>query len=124
MSLVRVGCVVYCLLLTFFLLVPDPLALLGIESLPGPPGGRGVHLLLFFLLAVLVCASRLPIRPRVLAGLLVAYALTTETLQLAVPTRTVELLDYAENLAGLAAGAAAWGWFERRRERRSPPREG
>lgn len=119
MSLVRVGCAVYWLLLTFFLLVPEPSALLGIESLPGPPGGRGVHFLLFFLLAILVSGSRFPIRRRLLAGVAIVYALAIETLQLAVPTRTVEVFDYAENVFGLAAGAAAWVWLRTRLDRRS-----
>ena len=111
---IRVVSVAYWLLLTVLLLAPDPLALFGITRVPGPPGGRMEHLLLFGVLAFLVCASRPPLRWGPLAGLLVGYALLTETLQVLVPTRTVELLDYAENLLGLAAGWWLWGLIQTR----------
>jgi len=103
---IRVVWVAYWLLLTVLLLAPDPLAMLGITSIPGSPGGRMEHLLAFFVLALLACASRPRLSWGMLAGLLVGYAVLTETLQALVPTRTVELLDYVENLLGLAAG---WG---------------
>ena len=111
---IRVVSVAYWLLVTFLLLAPDPLALLGITRGPGPPGGRMEHFLLFWVLAFLVCASRPPLRWGPLACLLVGYALLTETLQVFVPTRTVELLDYAENLLGLAAGWGLWGLIQTR----------
>jgi len=111
---IRVVSVAYWLLLTVLLLAPDPLALLGITRVPGPPAGRMEHLLLFGVLAFLACASRPPLRWGPLAGLLVGYAVLTETLQVFVPTRTVELLDYAENLLGLAAGWGLWGLIQTR----------
>ena len=73
-----------------------------------------VHFFLFAMLGFLVWASRLPVRPGLVLGLLVAYALVTESLQWFVPTRTVELLDYLENLLGLAAGGAVWCALQRR----------
>ncbi len=98
------------MLLSFLLLAPNPLAVLGIRRPPGPGGGRGAHFLLFTLLALLVLASRWPMGRRLLVGglVLVAFALGTELLQSLVPNRTVEVFDLAENLLGLAAGAGVW----------------
>jgi VanZ family protein len=70
--------------------------------------------MLFVLLALLVRASRLPLRRGTLVGLLVGYAIVTESLQVFVPTRTVELLDFVENLIGLAAGWGLWRLIETR----------
>lgn len=106
MLITRLMCVVYWPLLTVLLLVPDPLALLGIQNVPDAPG-VGVHFLCFAALAVLVWASRFPLQRAVLAGLLVGFAVATETLQLLVPPRTVELRDFIENLLGLAVGSGA-----------------
>ena len=105
---IRMVFVFYLVLLTALLLAPDPLALLGIKELPGPDKGRGVHLCAFALLGLLALASRLPLGTRRLIAWLVVYALATETLQTLVKSRSVELLDYLENLAGLACSAAAW----------------
>lgn len=110
MSFVRVVCVAYWVLLSVLLLTPDPLGMLGIPRPPGPPGGRIFHFLLFTLLALAVHASRWRIRPRLLAGLLVGYALATETLQAFIPNRKVELLDLIENLLGVGMGTVIW-WF-------------
>ena len=96
---IRVGFALYLVLLTTLLLVPDPLALLGIKELPGPDKGRGVHFCAFALLGLLALASRLPLGTGRLVSL-VLYALA-ETLQMLVESRSVELLDYV-NLAGLA----------------------
>lgn len=111
---IRVVGVAYWLLLTVLLLAPDPLVLVGITRVHGPPGGRMEHLLLFAILALLACASRPPLRRGLMAGLLVGYAVLTETLQTFVPTRTVELLDYLENLLGLAAGWGLWRLIQSR----------
>lgn len=112
--MIRVGLVVYLLFLSFLLLAPEPLKLLGFTSPPGASSVRMVHFLLFAVLGFLVWASRLPVRPGLVLGVLVAYALVTESLQWFVPTRTVELLDYLENLLGLAAGGMVWHALQRR----------
>ena len=114
MILIRVGLGVYLLLLSFLLLAPEPLKLLGFSSPPGGSSVRMVHFCLFTVLGLLVWASRLPVRPGLVLGLAVAYALVTETLQWFVPTRTVELLDYLENLLGLAAGGTVWHVLRKR----------
>lgn len=117
---IRAAFVFYIAFLTVLLLVPDPLALLGMSELPGPDEGRGVHFCAFCLLGLLAVASRLPIRrERLIAGLVI-YALATETLQMLIESRSVELLDYLENLTGLACGAGAHrllGWISARRLR-------
>ncbi len=114
MILIRATLAVYLLLLSFLLLAPEPLKLLGFASPPGASSLRMVHFCLFAVLGFLVGASRWPLRPGLVVGLLVAYALVTESLQWFIPTRTVELLDYLENLLGLVAGGAAWHILQRR----------
>ncbi|HUT09163.1 MAG TPA: VanZ family protein [Thermoguttaceae bacterium] len=113
MLTVRLVCAAYSSLLTLLLLVPDPLALLGLERIPCPKHGVGVHFGCFTVLALLVLAGRVVRRRVVLFGLLVAYAVIVELLQGFVPPRTVELRDLAENLLGLAAGAALWWTLKR-----------
>jgi hypothetical protein len=124
MFLIRAACVLYWALLSFLLLSPDPLAVLGIRRLPGPGGGRGIHFLLFTLLALLVLASRWPVGRRLLAGGLLAFALGTELLQGLVPHRSVEMFDLAENLLGLSAGTGAWLAIRARLPRRVHHHEG
>ena len=123
MSVVRLTCAVYWLLLTVLLLVPDPLALVGIHGPIGPPGGRMIHFLFFTVLALLICVSRWPIRRGLLAGLAVAFALATEMLQGFVPQRKVELLDLTENLLGLATGTAIWCLIRNKLVGPTSPRE-
>jgi hypothetical protein len=113
MLAVRLVCAAYWSLLTLLLLVPDPLALLGLERIPGPKTGIGVHFGCFTGLALLVSASRFARQKAVLFGLLAAYAVIVELSQGLVPPRTVELRDLAENLLGLAAGAAVWWTLKR-----------
>jgi len=108
MSVVRLVCVVYWLFLTVLLLAPDPWALMGLDESIGPPEGRMVHFTFFTVLALLIWASRWPIRRGLLAGLMLAFAFATETFQGFVPQRKVELLDLTENLLGLGAGTAIW----------------
>ena len=108
MRSVRLVCAVYCLFVTLLLVAPDPLTLLGIERLPTPEGGRGVHFVVFALLAFVVHASRFPVHRGLTSALLVAYAILTELLQGFVPSRSVEFLDLLENLLGLGTGTAIW----------------
>ena len=108
MLISRCICTLYWLLLTILLLVPDPLALLGISRIPGGGSTLGVHFLVFAVLGVLVSASRLPLRRVLLIGLLIGYAVATELLQSLVPARETSRLDLLENLLGVGVGTAAW----------------
>ncbi len=108
MLITRCICTLYWLLLTILLLVPDPLALLGIFRIPGGASTLGVHFLVFAVLGVLVSASRLPLRRVLLVGLLIGYAVATELLQSLVPPRDPSPLDLLENLLGVGVGITAW----------------
>ena len=118
MRLIRLVCTAYCLFVTLLLVAPDLLKLLGIERLPTPEGGRGVHFAVFALLAFVVYASRFRVHRGLTLALLVAYALLTESLQGFVPSRSVELLDLIENLLGLGFGTAIWLLVQKRHEKR------
>ena len=117
MRSIRLVCAAYCLFVTLLLVAPDPLMLLGIERLPTPEGGRGVHFVVFALLAFVVHASRFPAHRWLISALLVAYALLTESLQGFVPSRSVELLDLLDNLLGLGTGTAIWLLVQRKHEK-------
>ena len=108
MRLIRATCCAYWCLLSLLLLHPDPSALFGIERLPGPPGGRGVHFVFFTGLAFLTAASRFPVRRGVLAAVLVGYAVAMEALQAFAPNRIVDTFDAAENVLGLVVGTVIW----------------
>jgi hypothetical protein len=106
---VRWACVAFWLFLTLLLLSPDPRALLGLERLADRlPNPKVAHVVCFTLLAMLVHASRFPLRRGLLVGMLVAYAASTEGLQYFVPNRTAALADVALNLSGLALGTVLW----------------
>jgi len=102
----RLACLAYCLLLTTLLLMPNPVALLGLGALGGLLGGSGVHFAAFFVLGLLVPASRFPLRVVLLASLLLLFAVGAELLQLLNPSRTVDVLDLLGNLIGMAVGVA------------------
>jgi VanZ family protein len=118
-------CLAYWALLTALLLVPDPAALFGLKSVPTLPWGKiGIHFTAFTILAVLVHATRWPKPPGwLLTAFLVFYGLATETLQAFFPPRTgLQLMDYTENLVGVAAGSGIY-WLVGRlvRRRRARP---
>jgi len=113
MPALRIVCIAFWAFLTLLLLVPDPLALAPHTRTPS----YGVHFTVFTVLAFLVVMSRFPLRRIVLAGCLIAYAIATESLQMLIPGRYVEGKDFAENLIGLAVGAAiGWVVLKRRKE--------
>jgi hypothetical protein len=128
MIVFRAALALYLLLLSFLLLAPEPLKLLGFPSSSGASSLRMVHFTLFAVLGFLAWASRWPVRSRTLLGVLVGYALVTESLQWFIVERSVELLDYAENLLGLAAGGAVWHalqwWGRSPSERRGAEQQG
>lgn len=112
MLFLRIMSLVYWTLLSVLLLVPNPAALVfNLRPVREATEMRGVHFLGFALLALLAHAARWPFSRRLLWTLLVAYALATESLQWLVPHRLVDPLDYAENLLGLAFGAALFWAF-------------
>lgn len=113
LSLIRLACVAYWLMLTVLLLVPDPIKLLGLKRATVAAMGQGTHFFFFLALAVLVSASRWPIRGGVLAAALVGFAFVTEGLQWFVPRRHVDPIDLIENLAGLLAGVLIWQAFSK-----------
>jgi VanZ family protein len=96
-------------------LVPDPAAVVHLRRVPTLPWGDiGIHFMVFTTLTVLVHGTRWPKRiywPVIV--FLVVYGLTTESLQALVPPRKVELLDYTENILGVAAGTAIYWLAER-----------
>lgn len=109
----RAAFLLYLVLLTALLLMPDPWGwLLGPAPAIQAPD-RGVHFGAFLVLAVLGGASRLSWPRPALAAALVGYAILTESLQALVETRVVDPIDYLENLLGLAAGSAALGLARR-----------
>jgi VanZ family protein len=112
-------CAGYWGLLTVLLLVPNPAAVVGLRKVPVFPWGDiGIHFTAFTILTLLVHGSRWPrgIGWPFLA-VLVAYGITTESLQWFVPSRAVELLDYTENILGVAAGTGIY-WLGHRLIRR------
>ena len=112
-------CLAYWVFLTALLLVPDPAALVGLHRVPTFPWGDiGIHFTAFTILTVMVHTTRWPQRPGwVVMALLVLYAMATESLQAFVPPRTVELLDYTENILGVVAGSGVY-WLAGRVARR------
>jgi hypothetical protein len=111
-------------LLTVLLLVPNPAAVVGLRRIPVFPWGDiGIHFTAFTILTLLVHGFRWPkgIGWPIVAVLL-AYGLTTESLQWFVPSRTVELLDYMENIFGVATGTGIY-WCAHRliQQRRASP---
>jgi hypothetical protein len=110
------ACCGYWLLLSVLLLVPDPAAVVGLKRVPVFPWGKfGIHLTAFTILSLLVHASRWPKRLSwSVFAVLVAYGLTTESLQLLVPHRSARVIDAVENILGIALGAGIY-WLVRRR---------
>ena len=107
MAALRVAFVAYWGFVTFLLLTPDPLELLGLHQYAENLGGDfGRHFLLFAGLGLLGSLGRWPISTAALACLLAAYGLGTEVLQAFVPPRTPQLADAVEDVLGIAAGLA------------------
>jgi VanZ family protein len=85
------------------------------DDVPSAPAGvdKLVHLSLFAALAV---AGRWAgVRTRVLAGLLVGYALVSEIVQAVTPLqRSGSVTDGVADVLGIALGLLAWGAVARR----------
>ncbi|MGD0899803.1 MAG: VanZ family protein [Thermoguttaceae bacterium] len=106
----RFACLVYWILLTLLLLVPNPAAWVGLQAVPVLPWGKfGIHLTAFTILALLVHATRWPrLLWWPLMVLLVVYGVTTESLQIFVPSRSARVMDAVENILGVAAGSGIY----------------
>ncbi|MCY2994376.1 MAG: VanZ family protein [Planctomycetota bacterium] len=104
----------YGALLTVLLLAPNPAAVVGLRRVPVFPWGDiGIHFTAFTILTLLVYVAQWPKGIGWAASaVLVAYGITTESLQWFVPSRAVELLDYTENILGVAAGTGIY-WLGR-----------
>lgn len=115
-------CLWYWVLLTVLLLAPNPAGVVGLQSVPILPWGKfGIHLTAFTILSALVHATRWPKRlwwPLIL--LLVVYGVTTESMQLLVPTRSARVIDGIENILGIAIGTGIY-WLLRRRSNETTP---
>ena len=105
----KTACVAYAAVLAWLLLTPRPLrpfetqaglfqALHALEP--------AAHLVSFTLLAALALLPRWAVPRRAVLLGLIACAVGTEFLQAVVPTRTPELADALQNLAGIAIGCA------------------
>jgi VanZ family protein len=120
--LLRILCVGYFILLTFFLWVPDP-------TLHREPYllfvlkwvGEVIHFLTFFAFTPLVFAARWPVPRWLLCFGLVGYGMATEYCQRFFPPRSPHLAHALQNLAGIATGLAAvwvaetiWSYVARR----------
>jgi VanZ family protein len=107
---VLLACILYWVLLTLLLLVPNPAAWVGLREVPTFTWGKfGIHLTAFTILGVLVNATRWPKRPCwSLVAFLVLYAVTTESLQLLVPHRTPRVIDGIENILGISLGSSIY----------------
>lgn len=108
-------CAGYWGLLTVLLLTPNPATTIGLPKAAVFRGiDIGIHFAAFTILALLVHGARWPkgIGWPVPAVLLL-YGMATESLQWFVPSRTVELLDYVENMVGVAVGTAFYGLAHR-----------
>ena len=92
--------------MTLLLLTPNPWAVLGLRHVGKTVRipERGVHCTMFFVLTLLMHASRWRVGKKTLWCALVGYGIMTELLQWFVPPRTVEWPDAMENIAGIALG--------------------
>lgn len=107
---------IYLGLLTVLLVVRNPLDLFGRQEYVVEAFrlvGFIVHFVTFGLLGWLMLAARWNVRGELLFAGLIVYAGLTELVQFAVPGRTPDLFDFAQDVAGLAVGALAW-WASQR----------
>jgi hypothetical protein len=107
LAVFRTVFVAYWVFVTFLLLTPEPLDVLGLDEYAGDlAGGYGRHFLLFAGLGLLGSLGRWRISTITLGCLLGAYGVATEALQGFIPPRTPDLFDVVEDLLGVAVGLA------------------
>lgn len=110
------ACTGYWALLTVLLLVPDPAAVIGLQTRPTFPWGDfGIHMAFFTVLGLLVQGTRWPRSPAwFILGILTAYGIATESLQVFVPHRHACVMDAIQNVSGVAIGSALY-WLVHRK---------
>jgi VanZ family protein len=107
--LLRVVCIGYAVFLTLLLLTSEPSRLIGVHgSLPWvlQKIEPAAHAISFLMLAVLVLAPRWPLPRWSIVLILIMYGGMTEIVQGFVPHRTPDWMDWAQDVGGVAAGAA------------------
>lgn len=104
----RIASFVYCAMVAWLLLSPNPLGWLGYEMPQLLGADRAGHFLLFAGLAGLLWASHWPLRWQWVLASLLLYAIATELCQAFVPKRALDGGDLAANLAGVVAGTFCW----------------
>jgi hypothetical protein len=107
--LMRIVCICYFIFLTLLLLTSDPARLIGMQG--GLPWILQAmlplaHTISFLVLAMLALMTRWPVPRWSIVLILAAYAGMTEIIQGYVPHRTPELMDWFQDLVGIAVGAA------------------
>jgi VanZ family protein len=109
-------CLIYWALLTVLLLASNPTSWFTLEKTVDGALDRlepMVHFVCFTVLATLVFFARWPVSRGWLFALLVGYSAATELLQMLVPNRKAELIDFVQDVAGVATGALV-AWLARR----------
>jgi hypothetical protein len=103
-------CIAYWIFLTVLLIVSNPAAMVGMQSVPIFPWGKfGIHLSFFVVLGVLANFSGWPKRLSwPLVAFMAAYGIATELLQLLVPRRTGRMTDAIEDILGIVIGSGIY----------------
>jgi VanZ family protein len=107
--LTRIVCIGYAVFLTLLLLTSDPARLIGCQG--GLPQllqtlMPWAHVISFSVLAALALMTRWPMPRWTIVLILAVYGGMTEIIQSRVPSRTPEWMDWFQDLAGIAIGAA------------------
>lgn len=104
----RTAFVVYLIALTVLLLTRDPMKVVRVQPLLLRLLSPVAHLLSFLGLGLLALATRWPLAPWVVVLSLAAYGGGTEILQGFVAGRTPELVDWLQDVAGIAMSVAVY----------------
>ncbi len=110
-GLIRVACIGYVIYLSALSFAPDPAQLIG-GQVPGFLQAIMplVHVVSFFVLAVLTLSARWPLPHWVVVVVMAIYGGMTEIVQYFLPPRHCAWMDWFKDLTGIALGTAAF-WF-------------